>query len=311
MRLASIDVGTNTLRLLIADVEGGKIKPVLRDREITGLGRSMKEEGSLSDGEIEGSLRVLARFREKMTSAGVERYFAAGTQALREAKNSKEFLRRAEKEAGVRIRVIAPGFEASLTALGISSTLPDELTRDALYVDIGGGSTEFIHNGRRVEYVSTPVGVVYLTSLFPLSDPPEEWELLNLRLFVRERLERACGNFRRRKVKRIVGTAGTYTTLAALKKKMKRYDPEMINGTVMSRNEIEKLQKKLLSLTSRERLHLPGMEAGREVLIVPGVVIATEAMDLVGVGETVVSDGSLLEGALLYVSRDFHKGVKV
>ncbi len=312
MRTAGIDVGTNTLRLLIAEVDSGNISPILRDREIIGLGRNLKKTGEFEESEIESAVAVLKRFRKKMEEMRVNEYFAVGTQALRESRNAAIFIDRMKKEAGISIEVIEPDKEATLTSIGIKTVLPPEKTRGALMVDIGGGSTEFILNrSSKMKYETTPLGVVYLLSLFPISDPPEKWEITNLRLFVRSRLEEVKRRLGVRKASKVVGTAGTYTTLAAIKLGMEKYEPAAINGTTLSREEIRSLEETLLSVSSEERLKINGMEKGREHLIVPGVIVASETMEEFRSEETIVSDGSILEGIVLSLGRKYLKGVEI
>jgi len=293
--LAAIDVGTNTLRMLVASVEGRSIRPDRRMRRITGMGKALRESGRIGETEFRASLEALREFREEMDRLGVVEYRACGTAALRESGNREEFLEQARR-IGVRIAVLSAREEARYTWNGISEELREDGA--ALVLDIGGGSTEFIAGTGVRDVLSLPVGVVVLSSLFPLSDPPKGWQLENLGHFLKERIDTGTTRWNRRRFGRLVGTAGTFTTLAALDRKMLRYRPERIDGIRMPIQTVRRWAKRLCGMTDAGRLALPGMEKGRERYIVPGILLAEAAMERFRVGELQISDAGLLEGIL-------------
>lgn len=300
MRLASIDAGTNTLRLLIVTANAkGRYRAIERQRFITGLGTEFVRTGSFGSTEMHASIGALRKFGEKMRKMKVERYFAAGTQAFREALNARGFVEQVELETGIRLTVIDPEMEASLSFAGIVEAVGVETAKNSVIIDIGGGSTEIMRGGaRRGKWASTNLGVVHLISLFSPGDPPKKWEITNMRYFIRDRLLSVRAEIGMKKAAKVIGTAGTYTTIAAIHKRMRLYNPEIINGTRLTRKRVANLAKKLYRLRAKEREEIPGMERGREYLIVPGLIIAEEAMDVFSANETVVSDGSLLEGII-------------
>lgn len=293
--LAAIDVGTNTLRMLVGSVEGRSIRPGRRMRRITGMGKALRESGRIGEQEFRASLEALREFREEMDRLGVVEYRACGTAALRESGNREEFLEQARR-IGVRIAVLSARDEARYTWNGISEELREDGA--ALVLDIGGGSTEFIAGTGVRDVLSLPVGVVVLSSLFPLSDPPKGWQLENLGHFLKERIDTGTTRWNRRRFGRLVGTAGTFTTLAALDRKMRRYRPERIDGIRMPIQTVRRWAKRLCGMTDAGRLALPGMEKGRERYIVPGILLAQAAMERFRVGELQISDAGLLEGIL-------------
>lgn len=293
--LAAIDVGTNTLRMLVGSVEGRSIRPDRRMRRITGMGKALRESGRIGEQEFRASLEALREFREEMDRLGVVEYRACGTAALRESGNREEFLEQARR-IGVRIAVLSARDEARYTWNGISEELREDGA--ALVLDIGGGSTEFIAGTGVRDVLSLPVGVVVLSSLFPLSDPPKGWQLENLGHFLKERIDTGTTRWNRRRFGRLVGTAGTFTTLAALDRKMRRYRPERIDGIRMPIQTVRRWAKRLCGMTDAGRLALPGMEKGRERYIVPGILLAEAAMERFRVGELQISDAGLLEGIL-------------
>jgi exopolyphosphatase/guanosine-5'-triphosphate,3'-diphosphate pyrophosphatase len=292
--LAAIDIGTNTVRMLVAGKAAGKIRPVERMRRITGLGRELRSTGKIGEREFRDSIHALKEFRKAMDALGVDRYRACGTAGLREAGNRDEFLD-AAKRAGVAVEVISAEEEAKRTWQGIHGR---RRGGGSVVMDIGGGSTEFIAGPGRAESVSLPIGVVVASSLIPVSDPPQEWQIRNLRYYFSERIFSGTASWRRR-FKRMIGTAGTFTTLAALDRKMTVYRPEKIDGYAMSLQRLKYWEGRLAKLTDAQRLRLPGMEKGRERYIVPGVCQAAAAMDNFKVEELIVSDAGLLEGIIL------------
>jgi exopolyphosphatase/guanosine-5'-triphosphate,3'-diphosphate pyrophosphatase len=165
-------------------------------------------------------------------------------------------------------------------------------------MDIGGGSTEFIAGPKGTDSVSLPIGVVVLLGTFRMSDPPLPAELRNLACFLADRIDAGTRGWRRRRFRRLVGTAGTFTTLAALEMRMKMYRPERINGFRMGIPAVRRWVVRLSRLTDEERLRLPGMEKGRERTIVPGVMQALAAMEIFGLADLAISDSGLLEGIL-------------
>lgn len=303
--LAAIDVGTNTLRMLVGSVEGTAILPVCRLRRITGMGKALRESGRIGEPEFLASLEVLREFRGEMDRLGVVEYRACGTAAIRESGNREEFLDCARR-LGVRIEVLSPREEARYTWRGIAGGSGDR--GGSLVLDIGGGSTEFIAGPGGPYFISLPVGVVVLSSLFPLSDPPTGWELENLVHFLRDRVGAGTSPWKRRRFDRLVGTAGTFTTLAALERKMTRYRPERIDGTRMTVRTLRRWAERLCGMTDAGRLALPGMEKGRERYIVPGVLLAEAAMERFRTEELVIRDAGLLEGILRELGRTKGRG---
>lgn len=294
-RVAAIDIGTNTIRMLVAGREGGRIRPVARFRRITGMGKELRATGKIGPREFRESVSALREFRREMDRLNVIQYRACGTAGLRGAANREEFLE-AAFAAGVRVEVITAAEEARRTWEGVHGRFRGE--DGTVVMDIGGGSTEFIAGPRGGDAVSLPIGVVVVCSLLPIYDPPAPWQILNLKHYFTGRISTGTVSWSKRRFRRMVGTAGTFTTLAALDREMTEYDPGKIDGHTMSLARLRHWEERLARLTERERLRLPGMEKGRERYIVPGVCQAVAAMERFGIGRLVVSDAGLLEGIL-------------
>lgn len=272
------------------------MRPVERMRRITGMGKELRDTGNIGKKEFAESISALRELRRRMDALGVVHYRACGTAALREAANRDAFLA-AAAAAGVTVEIITADEEAMRTWDGISGRIRD--AGKTVVMDIGGGSTEFIAGPGKGRSVSLPIGVVVACSLFRISDPPENWQIRNMRLFFSERIRAGTASWERRRFRRLVGTAGTFTTLAALEQRMKVYRPENIDGFSMSVERLRYWEDRLGRMREKDRLRLPGMEKGREKYIVPGVCQAVSAMERFGIGKLTVSDAGLLEGILL------------
>jgi len=299
-RLAAIDIGTNTIRMLVADRGGRRPVPVARRRSIVGLGRSLRETGRIGEAEFAAGLRVLREFRREMRAGGVAAYRACGTACLREAENRADFLEAATAE-GIDIEVIGPPEEARLTWEGIRWAVagrPGDVT-----MDIGGGSTELAFGPGEGESVSLSTGVVVLSTLLPLSDPPLPWEIRAVSHYAASRIEDGTRVFGRRRFRRMIGTAGTFTTLAAMERGMTRYDPDKINGSRLSATVVRRWAGRLGRMTDAQRLRMQGMEKGRERYVVPGALLIVAAMEHFRLSGVTVSDAGLLEGILAGVGR--------
>lgn len=306
-RLAVIDVGTNTVRLLVAE-QGGRsaYRTLLTAQEITRLGQGLLAARELQPEPIRRTVRALRRYRDLAEAQGAATILAVGTSALREAKNRNVFLAAARDEAGVEVAVITGEEEARLGLLGVRAGLPDAPARLAM-MDIGGGSTELlVADGETIlAAVSTGLGVVKLTERCLHADPPVPDDLETVRRTAAERLDRARTMELRSvlPVSTFVGTAGTVTSLAAVDLALVPYDPVRVTGHRMTRVRVAQLLHRLASLPLADRRRVPGLEPARADVIVAGGVICLAAMDVLGFPELTVSDGGLREGILLDLLR--------
>lgn len=296
--LASIDLGTNTARLLIGRVERGAVAPILVKRRITRLGGGFTREAGISPEAWQRTLEALSDFADEMKRGGVTRLRAVATSAVRDAVNGAVFCRKVAERTGIRLEVIDGEEEGRLTLAGVISGL-NRKEGDFFVFDVGGGSTEYtLAESRRPLYTeSLPLGVVRLTEGKPDVAAMEE------------KIDRELAGFGGRLEGRglrgrlggatLVGTAGTATTLAAISLGMTDYDYRLVNNHILTREEIGRLFAMLLPLSPAERLMVPGLERGREDLIIAGTLITLRTMDTFGYDRMTVSDFGLLEGVLL------------
>ena len=298
IKAGAIDVGSNTLRLLIAQIEGNRVLPVCRDREMVRLGRNFFPDRVIGRQPLESALKVLERFQRTGLQEGVARFRAAGTGILRVSTNTHQFLEAVRRATGISIKILSGEEEARLSALGVLSVF-QELTGPTCIFDLGGGSVEFtwVQSGRTRETVSLPLGAVGLTEQFLLSDPPLNQEIGRLRGHCRKMLRTRINI--NESVSCLIGTAGTVTTLAAMAKKLAEYDPSRINGSVLDRDALDRLLFELTSIPLKTRQDLPGLEPGRADIITAGLVVVLSILDFFDTDTLRVSDAGLLEGLLL------------
>ncbi|OGW17850.1 MAG: exopolyphosphatase [Nitrospinae bacterium RIFCSPLOWO2_12_FULL_47_7] len=299
-KAASIDIGSNTLRLLILETNAaGEFREVDTDRAITRLGEGMDTQKRLLEHRIRAALDVLVRFRDKCRSYGDVPIYVVATSAVREASNREEFIKRVLEKTGMVVEVIPWEEEARLTLKGVFWKIPDA-GKATLTFDIGGGSTEFIlSKGREfVASAGTLLGVVRLTEKFITRHPVDAEEYEKLEKHIHLELQ-AVKSALLSQPEVLIGTAGTVTTVAALDKNIFPYDPLMIHNTALKLERIQVLFNDLKKKTLEERLRYKALERGREDVIIAGMAVILETMRIFGCESLTVSEYSLREGILL------------
>ena len=305
LRLAGIDIGTLTCRLLIADLTSGRpLTELQSDRRILRLGEGVDRDKRLNDAAMDRVIACLKEWRSVIDRHRVSACAVVATSAVRDASNRQAFLDRVTHEAGFDVELITGEEEARRTLLGIRSGLPAGVT-DLLALDIGGGSTEFILDqpGRTPIVQSMNIGVVRLCERLLHHDPPTEEEMKQARAWVRQETERAMAAMPRPAGCSCIGTAGTITSLAAMAQKLPAYEPARIHNYRLTIETIRELEEQLLSRTKAERVGLPGLEKNREEVIAAGAIIVRTIMDTLGEEECLVSDLGLREGVLIDLAR--------
>jgi exopolyphosphatase/guanosine-5'-triphosphate,3'-diphosphate pyrophosphatase len=285
MRVGVVDLGTNSTRLLVADVDDGRVDEVARQTTITRLGEGVDERRKLLPLPLARVRNVLADYRRELDEFGVERVLALGTSAVRDAENGEAFLGEIEWSYGFATRLLTGEEEAELTRRGVANGRV--LDDGTVVLDVGGGSTELITANERV---SLDVGSVRLTERHIRSDPPAREELDKAAAAVRSVLPDLAPSA-------AIGVAGTITTLAALE--LGVYDPERVHRYRLSREAVERQLERLASLPLAERRELPGLDPERAPVIVAGAVIVDQVLRGYGLEQLEVSERDLLHGAAL------------
>jgi exopolyphosphatase/guanosine-5'-triphosphate,3'-diphosphate pyrophosphatase len=301
MRLAGVDIGTLTCRLLIADLPpSGRLIEVRSERRILLLGEGVDRTKQLSVAAMDRVLQCLKEWRELIDAANVDATAVVATSAVRDAGNRNEFLDRVKREAGFEVELISGEEEAGRTMLGIRSGLPYGVT-DVLALDIGGGSTEFILDrpGQNPVVRSIDIGVVRLCERLLHHDPLTEKEIRQAREWVAKETKTAVASIGNYQAATFVGTAGTVTSLAAMAQELPTYEPARIHNYRLQLDTIQELEHTLLSRKKADRVGLLGLEKGREEVIAAGAIIIRTIMQTLGRSSVLVSDLGLREGVLL------------
>lgn len=301
MLLSGIDIGTLTCRMLIGRVSGdGRLTEVHSDRRILRLGEGVDRDHLLRPAAMARVIETLRDWRTVINSYHVDAQIAVATSAVRHARNREEFLGRVMQEVGFEVEVISGEEEARRTLLGIRSGLPAGIS-GMLGLDIGGGSTEFILDrpGHAPIVRSIEIGVVRLTERLLTSDPPTTDQVQSARELIQKETEQIRTMLGELGGTTFVGTAGSITTLAAMAQKLATYEPIRIHNYRLSLDRIKDLEREILSKTVAQRRGMPGLESGREEVVVAGTLILRGVMETLGFSDGLVSDVGLREGILL------------
>lgn len=298
MKLATLDVGSNTVLMLVVECCADEKPRVLADMSrITRLGRGVDACGHLDPESAARTLDTIGEFTGKARALGVEKIVGAATAALRDAADGADFLASVKRRTGVTLEIISGQTEAQLAYLSTRKGLGISPAEKLLIVDIGGGSTELIRAepDHSLELVSLQLGSVRLTERMIHHDPPAASEAETLRAVVDDSLRELGWNYRPAKM---VGIAGTVTTLCAITLGLERYSAESIHGYRLATAEIARLIELLGSIPLEPRKQLPGMEPGRADVLFAGAVILERVMNYFGCGEVIASDQGVRWGLM-------------
>ena len=302
-RFATIDVGTNSVLLLVADrTADGRFQPVVEHAEITRLGRGVDASGVLSPEGMEETLTVLARFAEEARALGVEGLAVTATSAARDARNGADFLTQAQTRAGVNVEIITGEHEAQLSYAAVFADVRAEVAgRSLIVIDIGGGSTEFIYGGQgaavnKVSYRrSFDVGSVRLTERFVREDPISPETQARIADFLRQTFSELPDA---PEDALVVGVAGTVTTLFTVENGIEPYDPARVEGGVLPLASLTTLRTRLCGLSLAERRNLIGLQPKRADVIGTGALILEAALERLHADSCRVSDRGVRWGLL-------------
>ncbi len=304
---AAIDVGANTLRLLIGCVDRGKIIRLSAERAVTRLGRDILKKRILNEDSIEKSIRSLIQFKASIERYNTHNTIAVGTSALRDAGNSREFIEAVKARTGISINIISGDREAELTVLGVIGS-GSALSMPAFITDIGGGSTEWIFCDATSQIAaksSLQIGALRLHERFIYSDPPAPAEIENIKNAVFEsvtqsfRISGISSAINGHEINSFVSTGGTATTIAAIDMGLDAYDGDRIHLYTISYNILKALLEYLSSIPLCERAIVKGLDPERADIIIPGIIILLILMEIIKTDALTVSDYGLLEGILL------------
>jgi exopolyphosphatase / guanosine-5'-triphosphate,3'-diphosphate pyrophosphatase len=296
MRVAAIDCGTNSIRLLIADIEGKTFREVLRTMEIVRLGQGVDKTGEFHPDAITRTLAAVDLFAVEIARKGVQKIRFCATSATRDATNRHLFIDGVKERLGIEPEVISGEEEAALSFAGAIQDLPQE-DGPFLVVDIGGGSTEFVYGQSSVEFAkSVNIGCVRMTERHFTQDPTGAQEIEDARRDIQEAIKVAASIVPITKAKTLIAVAGTATTVAAAALDLGEYDRHSIHLSRISSEKTHIASQRFLSMTREERSTLGYMHPGRVEVIAAGSLVLSEIMKATGAKEFVASESDILDG---------------
>jgi exopolyphosphatase/guanosine-5'-triphosphate,3'-diphosphate pyrophosphatase len=300
--VAIVDIGSNSIRLLIADkTDDDEITELDRQANVTRLGQGVDTSNRLADDAIERTYKVLADYAQRMDKHDCDERIAVLTSAVRDSDNGEEFAETVKERYGITPHVLKGDEEARLTYLGATSERDPADTTQTLVLDIGGGSTEMIIGaGPELTFrVSTQAGVVRQTERHLPDDPPTHEQMDALTNDVRKILKDNVPEELRTKVNKGIAVAGTATSLAAIAQHLDPYDPDKVHGYELSTDECDRILDELSAMTLEQRKKVPGLHPDRAPTIIAGVLIFKQVVELFGLTKIEVSEHDILRGAAL------------
>jgi exopolyphosphatase / guanosine-5'-triphosphate,3'-diphosphate pyrophosphatase len=299
MRVAVVDIGTNSTRLLIGDVNDGRVSEVERRTTVTNMGRGVDHTGLLCSDAVEDVCSVIADYKARYEEMGADRVVAIATSAVRDSANGEAFIAELRERFDLDARLLTGEEEARLTYVGATADRPTE--EPTLVFDIGGGSTELVvGSGREVGFhASLQAGTIRQSERHLTSDPPGTHELEDLAAEIRVLIERAVAAQPGTPPSQAIAVAGTPTSLAAIDQELEPYDRNRVHGYRLGMSRVQRMLSRLSSLPLAERLRVPGLHPGRAPTIVAGTVILVQVMRVFGLEEIEVSELDILQGCAL------------
>lgn len=301
MKIAVIDIGSNSIRLLISEVFGNNILPIEKDLITTRLGRGVAENNLLDNTAISDTISALILFKNKALAMGCEKIFAIATSAVREADNGEEFVSEVKKKTDIDIEILTGHEEAEASFIGTKSGI--KVKGMTLIVDVGGGSTELSLGETNIIYTeSLPIGAVRMTQKFIKSDPPAKEEIIKAKFMIENLLTDfitsynhiASGN----KVTAL-GIGGTITTLASMAQELEVYDPKQIHGYHLKVEDVERMLAQLTKTNLQQRYSIKGLSPKRADIIICGALITLVIMRKLNFDFLIVSEQDIMEGIIL------------
>ena len=292
---AGIDIGSNSIRLIIAEVENNKIKNIIyQEKATTRLATNINKTGILAEEPFKKSIDVLAGFRKALDKYNVTKIKTVATSAVREARNGEDFIK-AAKNTGIEISIISGKEEGILEYLGVCSGF--DAGSHPLILDVGGGSSEIIYmqENNELHTESHKIGVVKMADMFDFQSGSNEM-IEKCRVYIKDFFKNVTIPDN---IQSFIATAGTATTLAAIDMEMTEYDFNKVNGYKITKEKVIEILNKVYSTPYSKRLEIKGMDKGREDLIIPGILIILEILNKTNINIITVSDFGLREGSVV------------
>ncbi|MEG1310760.1 MAG: Ppx/GppA phosphatase family protein [Romboutsia sp.] len=298
MKIGAIDIGTNSMRLLIANYIDGKLLNREKFVNTTRIGQGVDEKGYIKEDVIQRNIDALAEFRKKCSDENCDYIYCMGTSALRDSKNGNYFVDLAKKNADIEVEIITGEEESNLGFKGVLEGLSGD--EAILVIDIGGGSTEFIIGDREgIRFAeSKNVGALRMTEKFLKEDPIIKDEFEEMSDFIENEIKSTLEYIKQKKIKKLVGIGGTITTLSSINQELEIYSMDKIHNSIISNKDIKLILQNLIKMTLSDKKTLKGLQAKRADIITAGVKILNIIMEKLEIEKIIVSEYDNLEGLI-------------
>lgn len=298
-KIAAIDLGTNSIRLMLSEVVGKRFKKKYKEVITTRIGKDMGHSSLITDKAMEKNIEAIKYFKNKADDFGAEKILIFATSAIRDAVNKEVFIDRVKNETGLSIMVLDGQEEAEIGILGASYGLDGD--ENFLVIDVGGGSTELVYGtGEKIIYsTSINAGAVRMTEKFIKSNPIHQSEIERMEESLDMLFKDAISYLKDKAIKKIVAIGGTATTAASIFHHMKVYDWEIVHNTMLSQAFLEKLFENLKAMTIKERYNIKGLQKERADIIPSGIFIIKYIMGKLKADNILISENDNLEGIVI------------
>ena len=305
MKIGTIDIGTNSMRLLIGNYINNKIENRKKYVNTTRIGQGVDKEGYITEEAIERNLKALKEFSDICKNEKCDEIYCMGTSALRDSKNGQEFVRRAKELTGIDVDIICGDEESNLGFMGVLEGTDGNKSEDILVIDIGGGSTEFIvGNEEGIKFCkSENVGALRMTEKFITTDPISDEEYNSMASFIEETLYDTLNVLKEKKISKLVGIGGAITSLSAMNQQLEVYSMEKVHNSIVCKKDLERILQNLKKMTLNDKKTMKGLQPKRADIITAGVKILHIIMEKLEFEEIMISEYDNLEGLMCQKSK--------
>ena len=305
MKIGTIDIGTNSMRLLIADYKNNKIENRKKYINITRIGQGVDDKGYITEEALERNLNALKEFADKCIEEKCEKVYCMGTSALRDSKNGQDFVNRAKELTNIDVKIICGEEESNLGFMGVLEGAGGDKSNYILVLDIGGGSTEFIvGNEDGIKFCkSENVGALRMTEKFITTDPISDEEFNKMSDFIEKTISSTLGKIKGMHVSKLVGIGGAITSLSAMNQQLEVYSMEKVHNSVVTKKDLEKILQNLKKMTLSDKKTIKGLQPKRADIITAGVKILHIVMEKLEIEKIMISEYDNLEGLICQNSK--------
>ena len=305
MKIGTIDIGTNSMRLLIADYKNNKIENRKKYINITRIGQGVDDKGYITEEALERNLNALKEFADKCIEEKCEKVYCMGTSALRDSKNGQDFVNRAKELTNIDVKIICGEEESNLGFMGVLEGAGGDKSNYILVLDIGGGSTEFIvGNEDGIKFCkSENVGALRMTEKFITTDPISDEEFNKMSDFIEKTISSTLDKIKGMHVSKLVGIGGAITSLSAMNQQLEVYSMEKVHNSVVTKKDLEKILQNLKKMTLSDKKTIKGLQTKRADIITAGVKILHIVMEKLEIEKIMISEYDNLEGLICQNSK--------